>query len=212
MKQKNQNGFDGRRQTTRTALSRRAALRSSGLTFLGLLSAPAFCRAQEKESARRGLDPEARRRREEDIEQSRAFSERMRNAAGMDERMQIMAERRAQQHQRALEGLKRELGISDAEWLVIRPRLETVYNLVHPQSQLRRPDAPPAGPADQKRRELRELLRDSKATTDQITAGLTALRAAREKARQELGIARQKLRQLLTLRQEAQLVLSGLLD
>ena len=47
---------------------------------------------------------------------------------------------------------------------------------------------------------------------DQIKAKLTALRAAREQARRELATAQRSLRQLLTLRQEAHLVLRGLLD
>ena len=41
---------------------------------------------------------------------------------------------------------------------------------------------------------------------------LAALRAARQKAAQDLVTARQSLRQLMTLRQEALLVLNGLLD
>jgi hypothetical protein len=41
---------------------------------------------------------------------------------------------------------------------------------------------------------------------------LAALRAAKQKAAQDLATARQNLRQLMTLRQEAQLVLNALLD
>jgi hypothetical protein len=59
---------------------------------------------------------------------------------------------------------------------------------------------------------LRELLREEKAPPDQIKAGLTALRAARERTVQELVKTRQNLRQVMTLRQEALLVLNGLLD
>jgi len=65
---------------------------------------------------------------------------------------------------------------------------------------------------DQAKSELRELLGNKDAASEQIKAGLTALRLANEKARQELAKARQELRQLLTVRQEATLVLSGLLD
>jgi len=45
-----------------------------------------------------------------------------------------------------------------------------------------------------------------------INVKLTALRAAKEKARQELAAAQQSLRQLMTIRQEAVLVLNSLLD
>jgi hypothetical protein len=41
---------------------------------------------------------------------------------------------------------------------------------------------------------------------------VTAFRAAKEKANQQLAGARQSLRQLMSLRQEAVLVLNGLLD
>ena len=60
--------------------------------------------------------------------------------------------------------------------------------------------------------ELRELLRDDSAAADQIKAKLAALRAAKQKAAQDLATARQSLRQLMTLRQEALLVLNGLFD
>jgi len=60
--------------------------------------------------------------------------------------------------------------------------------------------------------ELRELLRNESATAEQIKAKLAALRAAKQKAAQDLATARQSLRQLMSLRQEALLVLNGLLD
>ncbi len=58
---------------------------------------------------------------------------------------------------------------------------------------------------------LQTTLENSAATSDEIRTKLTALRTAREKATQELATAQQDLRQVLTLRQEAQLVLMGLL-
>jgi hypothetical protein len=59
---------------------------------------------------------------------------------------------------------------------------------------------------------LQTTLGNTEATADDIKAKLTAYRAAREKAKQELAKAQQDLRQVLTLRQEAQLVLMGMLD
>lgn len=59
---------------------------------------------------------------------------------------------------------------------------------------------------------LQTTLGDSQATPDQITAKLSALRAARESAKQELAAAREAVRELVTPRQEAELVLMGLLD
>jgi flagellar motility protein MotE (MotC chaperone) len=60
--------------------------------------------------------------------------------------------------------------------------------------------------------ELQTTLEDTSATPDTIKQQLTKLRAAKEKAKQELAKAQQDLRQVLTLRQEAVLVLMGLLD
>ncbi len=60
--------------------------------------------------------------------------------------------------------------------------------------------------------ELQTLLENTTATPEQIKQQVTKLRAAREKAKQELAKAQQDLRQILTVRQEAQLVLMGTLD
>jgi len=146
------------------------------------------------------------------MEQSRGFSERMRQAANMEERMKIMEEQREWERKRAVEDLKEQLGVSDAEWTVIRPRVEAVYNLVHPQPAFGPGNAQARTPVEQKSRELREVLGDKDAKGEEIKAKLTALRAAKEQTRQELVKAREGLRQIMTLRQEAVLVLNGLLD
>jgi hypothetical protein len=65
---------------------------------------------------------------------------------------------------------------------------------------------------EQRKGELREVLDKNGTEINEIKSKLTALRMARDKADQELAKARQSLRQLMTLRQEAELVLSGLLD
>ncbi|MGE5295885.1 MAG: hypothetical protein ACM3VT_13750 [Solirubrobacterales bacterium] len=59
---------------------------------------------------------------------------------------------------------------------------------------------------------LNTTLEDQSASADTIKAQLTALRQAREKAKQDLAAAQQDLRQILTLRQEALLVVSGMLN
>ena len=60
--------------------------------------------------------------------------------------------------------------------------------------------------------ELQTLLENTAATPEQIKQQVTKLRAAREKAKQDLAKAQQDLRQILTVRQEAQLVLMSMLD
>lgn len=77
-----------------------------------------------------------------------------------------------------------------------------------PQGQ---PDREPT-PVDKAGEQLRTTLENESASPEQIKNELTALRTAREKAKQDLATAQQDLRQILTLRQEAQLVLMGLLN
>jgi hypothetical protein len=60
--------------------------------------------------------------------------------------------------------------------------------------------------------QLNTLLENTSATPEQIKNQLTALRAAREKTKQQLAVAQQELRQIITLRQEAQCVMMGMLD
>ncbi len=59
---------------------------------------------------------------------------------------------------------------------------------------------------------LQTTLENESASADVIKQQLTALRAARVKAQQELAAAQQSLREILTVRQEALLVLSGMLN
>jgi len=207
MRAQDQSRFDHRYRTTDTGISRRVAVGASGLTILGLLSGSVFGQEEKKEPER----ARSRKGGQERMEQFRAFSERMRNASP-EERMRIMEERRVQEYQRAIEDFKDRLGVSDKEWPVVKPRIEKVYNLMHPQPQIRTGNERAKSEVEQRNSELRDLLREQGAATDQIKAGLMALRAAKEKAAQELVTAKQDLRQLMTLRQEAELVLSGLLD
>lgn len=180
--------------------------------LLVLLSGSALGREEGTEAQRRRSESGLPRQVRERMEQSTAFAERMRNAGSMEERMQIMEEQRAWERKRAVEDLKEQLGVSEQEWTVIQPRIQAVYDLVHPPLRMRPGSAQPTNDVERKRRDLQELLRDEKAPADEIKAGLTALRAAKERATQELSRVRQSLRQLMTLRQEAVLVLNGLLD
>jgi hypothetical protein len=59
---------------------------------------------------------------------------------------------------------------------------------------------------------LSTTLENESASADTIKQQLTALRAAREKAKQELAASQQSLREILTIRQEALLVVSGMLN
>ena len=134
----------------------------------------------------------------------------------------------AQMQQRYLEWMKEILKVEDEEWTVLQPRLAKVMTLsrdvrggmrgmMFGRRGRRGGDAAGARPqpqsATQKAQQaLRQSLENEAATADEIKTKLTALRAAREKAKQELAVAQQSLRELLTQRQEAQLVLMGILD
>jgi hypothetical protein len=60
--------------------------------------------------------------------------------------------------------------------------------------------------------EIQMLLDDQQATTEQVSQKLDALRIARDKARRQWIAAQQQLREVLDFRQQARLVLMGLLD
>lgn len=64
-------------------------------------------------------------------------------------------------------------------------------------------------PVEKAQEQLRTTLENQSASPEEIKKNLTALREAREKAKQELATAQQELRQILTVRQEAQLVVMG---
>ena len=137
--------------------------------------------------------------------------------------------------------LKEQLGADDAAWKVMEPRLMKVMELNRQVSggfgrtsmfgggfagsgqrggDTQRPGGTrgPLGPTGREQTaiekasvQLRTLLEDESSSAEQIKNQLQALRTAREKAKQELATAQQELRQILTMRQEAQLVLMGLL-
>lgn len=127
--------------------------------------------------------------------------------------------------QRMIERIKQALSVSEEEWTVIQPRLEKVQTL---QMQVRggmmmawagrggrgggngaEASSTPVGKAVQ---ELTTLLEDRSVAPEQIEIKLQALRTAREMAKKELATAQAELCELLTQRQEAELVVRGLLD
>lgn len=145
------------------------------------------------------------------------------------EQMRQMMEQRMQE----------ALGATDTEWKVLGPRVMKVQELSRQVNTggrgmmmfgRRRGQGGPGGQdtqggrrgpggmnrelteVEQIQEELQTTLENTSATPDTIKQQLTKLRAAKEKAKQELAKAQQDLRQVLTLRQEATLVLMGMLD
>jgi hypothetical protein len=139
----------------------------------------------------------------------------------------------AQMRQTRIERTKQALGATDEEWQALGPMVEKVQELSGQLSSRgmgmrgagrgRGGDqggGPPGSPAAQQPQTplqkaeaaLQETLANASAANADITAKLTALRDAREKVKQELAVAQDELRKVITLRQEAQLVLMGLLN
>jgi Spy/CpxP family protein refolding chaperone len=85
-----------------------------------------------------------------------------------------------------------------------------------PPGELRRPDGDVRrtrlGAVEKAAQELQELLAGESPNTDQIKAKLTAYRTVKEKAKKDLAKAQQDLKQIVTVKQEATLVLMGLLN
>lgn len=139
------------------------------------------------------------------------------------------SERMAEFQRRRDERMRETLGATEAEWTkVLKPRLDKVQTL---QRQVRggfgafrgRRRRPAEGAAEgaaareqsdieKKTQALRNLLDDKASGAAAIKAALGALRKAREKAQKDLEAARKKLQEVVTVRQEAQLVLTGVLN
>ena len=147
-------------------------------------------------------------------------------------------ERMEQFRQRASERMKETMGVeNDEEWKVLYAQIEKVQSLQRDAQGggMRgmmgrfgrrggrggrgggRGDTVTVPEAEQtdvqkKSQALRTLLTNEQAKPAEIKSALDEFRKAREKSRQELAIAQKSLRKIVTLRQEAQLVLMGLLD
>ena len=143
-------------------------------------------------------------------------------------------DRMAEHRQRMSDRIKEQLGATDAEWQVLQPKVEKVQQLQlaaatrmfggfgggrggpgggrdgggggAPSS-----DAS-ASPVEQKTRDLRASVENKDAKPEELKAKLAALREAKQKAKVDLTKAQEDLRELLTVRQEAVLVMNSLLD
>lgn len=134
----------------------------------------------------------------------------------------------AQFRERMMNRYKEQLGITDEEeWKAILPKLEKVMAA---QRDARtggggfggrggRFGGGRDGDRQQQQsavaratQELRTALENESTSSEVISQRLTAYREARAKAQQELAAAQKELRELLVQRQEAVLVMQGLLD
>ena len=121
------------------------------------------------------------------------------------------------------ERMKKTLGANEEEWVVIQPKLETVTKLSNDLSGMMMFMAKPrptSGPdvanqppsVTEAALALRKILQDKEAKTEDIAAAMKAYRDAKTKAKAELEKAQKALREVLTTKQEAQLLSLGLLE
>ena len=125
---------------------------------------------------------------------------------------------RSQIMERIMERYRENLGISVAEWKVVQPKVQAVMDnrisgasgmmSMFGGSRRGRDSSTEKTPTS----ELRDLLEKDDASKGDIKAKLAAYRADRKAREAKLKKAQEDLRQLLTLKQEAQAVLSGLLN
>ncbi len=139
-----------------------------------------------------------------------------------------MRRRMEEFRRRMSERLRERLGASEDEWKVIAPLIEKVRQA---QGELRfgggafrfmrgrpgrgpqgRPPREPQTEVGKAVQNLRQILDKEDAKPKEIKAALERLRQARKKAEAQLKEARENLRKVLTLRQEAILVMLGILD
>ena len=128
---------------------------------------------------------------------------------------------------RMMEQLKGNLKATDDEWKVLEPKIEKVQTL---QRQMRmdgmrgmfssqrgsgnEQPTPPAPTTEigKKTAELQKLLADEKSSLADIKAALKAVRDAREKVKADIAAAQKDLRDVVNVRQEAELVVIGTLE
>jgi len=127
--------------------------------------------------------------------------------------------------ERQMARIKESLQPTDVEWKTLEPKVTKVLTLSRQTGAMgmgfgmgtfRRPGGQgpetPQTPVAKTTEDLRTTLENKEAKAEEVKAKLTALRETKEKAKQELLKAQKDLAKGLTPRQEAQLVLMGIID
>ena len=128
--------------------------------------------------------------------------------------------------QRMNERLKSSLKVTDEEWTAIQPLIEKVQAKQREAMGGRfggfggrgggdrgdRGGEQSSRPGAAESDALRKALENESSSADELKSRLDAVRAQRKKAAAELTAAREDLRKVLTVRQEAALVAAGLLE
>ncbi len=128
---------------------------------------------------------------------------------------------RSQIMDRIMDRYRENLGFSVAEWKVVRPKVQAVMdNRISGASGMmsmfgggsRRGRGGSSSDEKTPTSDLRDLLEKENPAKGDIKAKLAAYRADRKAREAKLKKAQEDLRQLLTIKQEAQAVLAGLLN
>ncbi len=127
---------------------------------------------------------------------------------------------RSQIMERIMDRYRENLGFSVAEWKVVQPKVQAVMdNRISGASGMmsmfggsRRGRGGDSSAEKTPTSELRDLLEKDDASKVDIKAKLAAYRKDRKAREAKLKKAQEDLRQLLTIKQEAQAVLAGLLN
>lgn len=128
--------------------------------------------------------------------------------------------------QRMAERLKSSLKVTDEEWSVIQPLMEKVTIKQREAMGSRfggfggrgggpggdRGGDQPARPGQAESDALRKAVETDGTSAEELKAKLTAVRQQRQKSAAELTAAREELRKVLSVRQEATLVSMGILE
>jgi len=132
----------------------------------------------------------------------------------------------AQMRDRMMTDVRDRMGVSDDEWKVIAPKID---HLMTAQSESRssgggfgflfggsrgggRTDREPRNDVERASNDLQRALDDKGSAPEDIARKLAAYREARDRARANFLAAQKEIKDLLTQRQEAILVVSGMLE
>ena len=129
-----------------------------------------------------------------------------RDRSGMMERMM----------ERFLDHIKEELGSTDEEWTYVKPLISNVMRLrMEAQMGAFMPGqwgGPSEDDVENPAGYLRKTLDSEDASVEDVKEKLEAFREEKKKKEEKLKNAREELRKVLTVKQEAHLVLMGILD
>ena len=169
------------------------------------------------------------------IDRARRIMGDIRDGRGADPNdvRSIFGDLRKQFEARQQKRLQEQLGASDDEWKILEPKIKKVRELAQlvgedAAGQMMMggpggpggfrifrntdPNAPERSDLDRKTEALRKAVENPEAKPEDVAAALKVYREARSKAKGDLETARKQLRELLTVRQEAQLVTMGVLE